>query len=185
VELILDSTRELLREQGLTGFTTTAIAARAGIPVSSVYQYFPDKKAILVAIYTDYLGGILEVYNEFEDPKYDVMDREQVLDKLYRALLQAELRDSIEDALEHAIHAYPELAAVDREHRELTADILAPLLRRLGSRWRMPRLRRLVQFLYCVNNGIWTYRNEVQPPKQERIEWEIDLMHATINRCFD
>ena len=185
VALILESTRKLLREQGLTGFTTTAIAGKAGIPVSSVYQYFPDKKAILVAVYSEYLTSLREVYLEFEDPKYDAMDQKQVLDKLFRTILQAELRDHIEDALEKAIHLYPELAEVDRQHRGKTADILAALLRRLGSRWSMPKLRRLVQFVYYVNAGIWTYRAKVRPPKKERIEWEVDLLSAVVERCFD
>ena len=166
VELILESTRALLREQGLSAFTTTAIAEQAGIPVSSVYQYFPDKKAILVAIYEDYLSDIREIYAEFEDPKYEAMGSEQVVDKMFKAILQQETEDRIEDALEKAIHLYPELNEVDRRHRELTADIMADLFRRLGSRWSRPKLRRLSQFLYCVNAGLWTYRSEVKPPKK-------------------
>ena len=40
-------TRLLLRDQGLNSVTTSKIAKQAGIPVGSVYQYYPNKKRFL------------------------------------------------------------------------------------------------------------------------------------------
>lgn len=47
VDRILDAALNLTREKGATGPTTLEIAARAGLSVGSVYQYFPNKQAIL------------------------------------------------------------------------------------------------------------------------------------------
>lgn len=185
VELILDSARELLRDDGLSGFTTTAIADRAGIPVSSLYQYYPNKKAILVAIYDDYLASVRSVFGEFDAPKYQSMDHKAFFSKLFSTISRAELRDQIEDALDQAITLHPELAELDRQHREQTADILAALFRRRGSTWSMPKLRRLAQFLYCINAGIWAYRSSVHPPKKELLEWELNITQTALSSCFD
>ena len=46
---ILSVAEELFIELGYDQTTTRAIASRANIPVGSLYQFFPDKKAILKA----------------------------------------------------------------------------------------------------------------------------------------
>jgi AcrR family transcriptional regulator len=47
VERILASATELIAETGSDTVRMTEVAARAGIPIGSLYQYFPDKAAIL------------------------------------------------------------------------------------------------------------------------------------------
>jgi AcrR family transcriptional regulator len=50
VGFILDAAAYILAEQGLAGFTTNRVAERAGVNIASLYQYFPDKAAILAAL---------------------------------------------------------------------------------------------------------------------------------------
>lgn len=50
VELVLEAAARILEEKGLSGFNTNAIAARAGISIGSLYQYFPCKEAITAAL---------------------------------------------------------------------------------------------------------------------------------------
>jgi DNA polymerase len=57
---VLDAADELLATEGADTFTTNRIAAVAGIPVGSVYRYFPDKEAIVEALATRY-------WSEFAD----------------------------------------------------------------------------------------------------------------------
>lgn len=47
VAWILQATRELLIETGLEAMSCEAIAARANVPVGTVYQFFPNKFAII------------------------------------------------------------------------------------------------------------------------------------------
>lgn len=47
VDLILRAAGELLAESGLESLSTNAIAARAGIPIGSLYQFFGDKDEIV------------------------------------------------------------------------------------------------------------------------------------------
>lgn len=46
VDFILDAAAYILAERGLDGFTTNHIAERAGVNISSLYQYFPNKLVI-------------------------------------------------------------------------------------------------------------------------------------------
>ena len=50
VEEILAAAAELLTERGADALSTAAIAERAGIPIGSVYHYFPSKEAVLAEL---------------------------------------------------------------------------------------------------------------------------------------
>jgi AcrR family transcriptional regulator len=50
VSVILEASARILESDGLRGFNTNAIAARAGVSIGSLYQYFPNKDAILLAL---------------------------------------------------------------------------------------------------------------------------------------
>lgn len=50
VNRMLDACAELIDEVGYDGLTTTLLAERAGVAIGSVYQFFPDKRAIVQAL---------------------------------------------------------------------------------------------------------------------------------------
>jgi AcrR family transcriptional regulator len=50
VARMLDACAELIDEMGYDGLTTTLLAERAGVAIGSVYQFFPDKRAIVQAL---------------------------------------------------------------------------------------------------------------------------------------
>lgn len=50
VERMLDACAVLVEEHGYDGVTTTLIAERAGVAVGSLYQFFPDKRAVVQAL---------------------------------------------------------------------------------------------------------------------------------------
>ncbi|MGH3243280.1 MAG: TetR family transcriptional regulator [Spirillospora sp.] len=50
VQRMLDACAEILDEDGYDGLTTTRIAQRADVAIGSVYQFFPDKRAVAQAL---------------------------------------------------------------------------------------------------------------------------------------
>jgi AcrR family transcriptional regulator len=50
VQRMLDACAEILDEDGYNGLTTTRIAQRAKVAIGSVYQFFPDKRAVAQAL---------------------------------------------------------------------------------------------------------------------------------------
>jgi AcrR family transcriptional regulator len=49
-DAILEAAARILERHGLEGFNTNAVAARAGVSVGSLYQYFPGKDALMAAL---------------------------------------------------------------------------------------------------------------------------------------
>lgn len=50
VERILDASSALIAERGVEALSTRGIAAAAEVPIASLYQYFSDRDAILLAL---------------------------------------------------------------------------------------------------------------------------------------
>ena len=50
VDAILDATTRVLKHGGFDGLTTNAVAEKAGVSIGSVYQYFPNKEAMVSAL---------------------------------------------------------------------------------------------------------------------------------------
>jgi AcrR family transcriptional regulator len=53
VASILAAAVQILEKEGATRFTTARVAERAGVSIGSLYQYFPNKAAILFALQID------------------------------------------------------------------------------------------------------------------------------------
>jgi AcrR family transcriptional regulator len=49
-EAIFQATAQILENEGESAFTTNRVAEVAGVSVGSLYQYFPNKQAILIAM---------------------------------------------------------------------------------------------------------------------------------------
>ena len=47
---ILEAAAQILEAQGIGAFNTNLVAERAGVSIGSLYQYFPGKDALLVAL---------------------------------------------------------------------------------------------------------------------------------------
>ena len=50
VAAIVEAAAQILEAGGLAGFTTNAVAERAGVSIGTLYQYFADKNAVLLAL---------------------------------------------------------------------------------------------------------------------------------------
>lgn len=50
VQTILEAAAQLLESAGEEGFNTNAVAERAGVSIGTIYRYFPEKRAIMVAL---------------------------------------------------------------------------------------------------------------------------------------
>lgn len=93
VEAILKATIQVLLKVGKESLTTTRVAARAGVSVGTLYQYFPNKSALLRAAlerHMDEIGSVLQM-----------VCREQAgasLEKMATALVTSFLDAKMKDA---------------------------------------------------------------------------------------
>src|SRR5262245_14320105 len=81
LERILDAAEEELGDVGYDAATMRSIAERAGTSIGSVYQFVPNKKALLGAITERYLAAVRGLFETLltpealEEPWTTVLDR--------------------------------------------------------------------------------------------------------------
>ncbi len=92
VAAILEAAAQVLAKEGAPRFTTARVAERAGVSVGSVYQYFPNKAAILFRLQCDEWRRTSELLRVILD---DV--RRPPFDRL-RDLVHAFIRSECEEA---------------------------------------------------------------------------------------
>jgi AcrR family transcriptional regulator len=61
VEAVLEAVQRVLKRHGAEAITTNRIAEAAGVSIGSLYQYFPDKQAIFMALHDRHVDGVRHV----------------------------------------------------------------------------------------------------------------------------
>jgi AcrR family transcriptional regulator len=64
---LLDTTAAVLTEVGYEAATMTEIANRAGASIGTVYQYFPNKEALVQALRDQYVAEMARRWEQFEE----------------------------------------------------------------------------------------------------------------------
>jgi AcrR family transcriptional regulator len=139
----LDAAAEEFAERGFTAATTTAVAARAGVPIGSLYQWFPDKEALLYGLADRHL-------TEGTSTLLDALDRAEAapnLESSVRVLVEAAVEANSGDPRVHRIlyreaPRPPELQARLAALQDALVDRVAGELTRRGIAGdRAPTLR--------------------------------------------
>lgn len=80
VERILDAAREVFLEVGIEAATTIQIAARAGTAVGSLYQFFPNKEAIVKVMAARHAERANVMFAQMLTPDLPFLSLAEVLD---------------------------------------------------------------------------------------------------------
>lgn len=104
IEMLHIATIQVLTQKGLRRCTTTRIAERAGMSVGSLYQYYPNRDALLAAVLEKHLDGVAgAVEQACREHRGKPVSR--MASALVTAFLAAKLRDAEKSKALYAIAA--------------------------------------------------------------------------------
>src|ERR1700678_1104971 len=117
VAAILEAAAQVLAKEGAPRFTTARVAERAGVSVGSIYQYFPNKAAILFRLQSDEWRGTSELLRVIlEDIQRPPLGR-------LRAVVHAFIRSECDEAaMRVALNDAAPLYRAPPEAREVRAS---------------------------------------------------------------
>jgi AcrR family transcriptional regulator len=132
VERILDEAATLLDEVGVDGFNTNLLAERAGVRVRTVYRYFPNKLAVVVALAERNANWESELVEASLLAELDHGDWKGAIEHVTDRYVSAVLARPGFLAVRRATRALPELRDVDDRAGEQLARQFSQLLRAGG-----------------------------------------------------
>ena len=121
-DVTLDATAALVREHGLASVTMSQIAAAAGIGRATLYKYFPDVEAILIAWHDRHITRHLRQLAEARDAAATPAGQLAAVLEAF-ALIQHQHHDTeLPVAL---LHRGEHVARARQQLRDLISDLLA------------------------------------------------------------
>ena len=158
VEAVLDAVVRVLKRDGAAAVTTNRIAEVAGVSIGSVYQYFPDKRAIYTALHdrhSDEMSRLVE--------RTLVEHAAASLATLLRALVEAMIEAHATDP---ALHELLREVPHDDGARDLPTRLRGALRLAISSRSRTPRdLERRLFVLTHMIDALSHAAVHKRPPK--------------------
>ena len=140
---VLTAAAQVFEERGYTGGTTNRIAEAAGVSIGTLYQYFPSKEALAVALLErhidetqrqmrewvghmlaerhtlhgaleDYIGGMLAVHVERPRLQHILLEETPLPEHVHRLLLAAE--HTLAKTMAGLLRTYPDVQRPNLEH---------------------------------------------------------------------
>lgn len=165
VEKILDATAEILSDKGYDGLNTNAVAKLAAVNIATLYNYFPNKQALL--------EQLLQRFNE-QQMTMVIAELQTNPDKDERVgyILDAQLAMVLErpwmNALNQAMRASPTLKSVrEKANRQMINMVIEQIPPEMGRpKTKGKQLHAILSLLLeTFSSGIQLIANA---PKQER-----------------
>lgn len=163
---ILDAVIRLLKRRGASAITTNSIAEAAGVSIGSVYQYFPDKRAIFIALHDRHIQQVDRVLQrKMHEAAAEPLDRlvSDLMDGMIEvhasdpelaALLDSQVPDRADGAREFSLRLHEPLRKALAKHAkslggavklDLRAFLFANMLEAFGHAVVLRRPRTLSQ----------------------------------------
>ena len=183
VEAVLDAAVQVLTKEGAQRFTTARVAERAGVSVGSLYQYFPNKAAILFRLQSDEWQRTSALLRSIlEDVSAAPIER---IRHLIHAFIQSECEEAaIRTALSDAAPLYrdaPEAIEAKRENAQLFRSFMREALPRVPEKERILAGDLIKMTLSEVGSSF----SETPRTEQEITDWSAalaDMLCAYLER---
>ncbi len=114
--------------EGVRRCTTTRVAERAGVSVGSLYQYYPNRDALLTTVLSEHLSGIADAMSEALVAAYGKPVAE-VATALVTSFLETKLRNPDESSALYAVSEERGGAEMIAQLRVRTLAVIAHALK--------------------------------------------------------
>lgn len=182
VQRIIDATAALVLELGVDHITTNKVAERANVNIASLYQYFPNKQALLSALLQHFWNDLTRQLNDLLDALGDVSVEEST--RLWARIGIAKFRES--DGLLAELLANQALMATLPEGREFESRLMEAMRRFLlkqRDRLQVPDLDRAIYVAFTSCTAVLT-KHLLEPIPYYKDEEVVEELSRMMGRYF-
>lgn len=175
VAVLLEAAARVLVERSWDGFNTNAVAARAGVSIGSLYEYFPNKQALVDAVAHEHLakGEAMLEQSQAEDRS------SMTLEQFVHALVQGFIKIHHDDpALHRALSGTVPLSShVTARARQLLEATVMRVEHHLSGVVRQPKL--VATLLVETTDAVihrWVIDHDGKPVTEHGLSMELERM---------
>jgi AcrR family transcriptional regulator len=129
VARILDAAAHIFHEQGYAGATTNDIADEAGVSIGSLYQYFPNKDALLLALAHQHIESAAAGLTDLLGQRGDENDFAAIVTEVVQFLVDQHDLDELHVLVMHEAPRTHELSVELDKAKAQLVDVTSALLR--------------------------------------------------------
>jgi len=176
VDRLLDAATRIFHECGYSGTTTNDIADEAGVSVGSLYQYFPNKDALLVALTRRHIESTTAGLADLLSTSSPGVELEVILRSVVNFLVEQHELDRLHLLVMHEAPRTPEInTELDRAKSRLV-DSTEKLL---WNRIQEPHERVLISRMVVATIDAAVHDVILRQPKGQKRAAAVDLTIAT------
>ena len=183
VAQIFEACKQLIAEKGCAALKMSDIAATADISIGSIYQYFPNKRAIVAALATHYQDAFradaVEVLNSEAPDNIDALWHTTLA--LHDAYYKMHRDDPVVRDIWMGSATDKTLQDVSEQDRELSAQLFFELSRHLFKPSEHERLRRMLAVF--IDFGQTAINRSVAMPEEEGARY-FELSKELLSSCW-
>jgi len=182
VETILEAAHQVFAKQGFEAATTNQIAERAGISIGSLYQYFPNKDALILGVQKRHHQDVLSTVRTAMDLSGALPLRAAV-----RSVIAANLDMHLKSPQLHAAFEEwipAETKLVDRE--EFREEMAASIRAFLSQRPEIEQGKPLEQTVFVIMNMVRSIMHAavLNADARENFDQIVDSLTDSILGCL-
>lgn len=185
VDAILEATIQVLLTVGKERLTTTRVAARAGVSVGTLYQYFPNKSALLQACLRRHMDRVTHAVEQVCE-QYKFHELFEMATALIAAYLSEKMRDVKESAALYSVSSDIDGAAIAKVTIERSRrSVIAMFSTTKEDLAKDPEV--IATIVLAALNGISRRLLEAKSPERhlEPLREElIVLVHSYLHTCI-
>ena len=185
VQKIIKATLQLLRRNHPNSITASLIAAKAGINIASLYQFFPNKEAIFNTLFQSWLESIQAGYDRVEEEYLLKTDWRDFFTRIHEQARETAYEPEVATALDYVMAGNPELTEIDEELADKLTQRMAGYLKAYGSTWSEEELIRLSTLLYEFGwTALYHTAGQSSEAAAQTHEWTLQAVLGLIETCL-
>ena len=123
-DAVLETTAALVAEHGLLSVTMSRIAESAGVGRATLYKYFPDVEAVLLAWHERQIAGHLAHLEKARDHVDDPVRRLEAVLEAFGSIAHATHREHSSE-IAAVLHRDPQVARAQHQLHDMIRDLLS------------------------------------------------------------
>jgi AcrR family transcriptional regulator len=160
---ILDVVAELVESGGTDSITTNLIAEQVGVPIGTLYQFFPNKESILFALFERQLEELNVYFEPFLSEEHDNEELDELMWQAILTISSAYQRVPGMVNIMNNMHIHPDFRELGMENNAKLAKLVSTFLARRVPSAGTEQLAKVSESIIELGDAIFRKLLQVQP----------------------